>query len=67
MIRTYIVANVLIGLLNTLLCTIIFWLVGIKYFYFIGALSGFIGLVPYLGVFASLLPPRRWHRPVNKT
>jgi predicted PurR-regulated permease PerM len=57
MIRTYIVANVLIGLLNALLCTLIFWFLGIKYFYFIGALSGFIGLVPYLGVFVSLLPP----------
>ena len=57
MIRTYIVANVLVGLLNTLLCTLIFWFLGIKYFYIIGALSGFIGLVPYLGVFASLLPP----------
>jgi predicted PurR-regulated permease PerM len=57
MIRTYIVANVLIGLLNTLLCTLIFWFLGIKYFYFIGALSGFLGLLPYLGVFVSLLPP----------
>ena len=57
MIRTYIVANVLIGLLNTVLCTLIFWLLGIKYFYFIGALSGFINLVPYLGVFVSILPP----------
>lgn len=57
MIRTYIVANVLIGLLNALLCTLIFWFLGIKYFYFIGALSGFIGLIPYLGVFVSLLPP----------
>lgn len=57
MIRTYIVANVLIGLLNTLLCTLIFWVLGIKYFYFIGAMSGFISLVPYLGVFVSFLPP----------
>jgi AI-2 transport protein TqsA len=36
---------------------LIFWFLGIKYFYFIGALSGFIGLIPYLGVFMSLLPP----------
>jgi len=57
MIRTYLVANVLIGLLNSSLCTVIFWYLGIRYPYFIGALSGFIGLVPYLGVFASLLPP----------
>jgi predicted PurR-regulated permease PerM len=57
MVRTYIVANVLIGLLNALLCTAIFWFLGIKYPYFIGALSGFVGLIPYLGVFGSLLPP----------
>lgn len=57
MIRTYIVANVLIGLLNALLCTMIFWFLGIKYFYFVGLLSGFISLVPYLGVFVSFLPP----------
>jgi predicted PurR-regulated permease PerM len=57
MIRTYIVANALIGILNTLLCMLIFWLLGIRYFYFVGALSGFVGLVPYFGVFASMLPP----------
>lgn len=57
MIRTYLVSNLLIGVLNSLLCTVIFWFLGIKYPYFIGLLSGFIGLVPYLGIFASLLPP----------
>ena len=57
MIRSYIVANVLIGVLNSLICTLIFAFLGINYFYFIGALSGFISLVPYLGVFVSLLPP----------
>ncbi len=57
MIRTYILANVLIGVLNSLLCMLIFWSLGIRYFYFIGLLSGFISLVPYLGVFVSFLPP----------
>jgi AI-2 transport protein TqsA len=57
MVRSYLLANVLIGLLNTLLCTIIFLFLGIKYFYFLGALSGFIGLIPYVGIFGSLLPP----------
>jgi predicted PurR-regulated permease PerM len=57
MIRSYIVANVLVGVLNTVLCALIFWCLGIKYFYFLGALSGFVGLIPYLGVFVSLLPP----------
>ena len=57
MIRSYIVANVLVGVLNAVLCTLLFWALGIKYSYFIGTLSGFIGLVPYVGVFVSLLPP----------
>jgi predicted PurR-regulated permease PerM len=57
MIRTYIVANVLVGVLNSALCTLVFWILGIRYPYFIGPLCGFIGLVPYVGVFVSLLPP----------
>jgi len=57
MIRTYIVANVGIGLLNAAICAIIFWTLGIQYFYFVGAISGFLSLIPYLGVFLALLPP----------
>jgi len=60
MIRTYLVANVTVGLLNSGICAVVFWLVGIKYFYFVGAISGFIGLVPYFGTFLSLLPPLAW-------
>jgi predicted PurR-regulated permease PerM len=30
---------------------------GIQYFYFIGAISGFVTLIPYLGMFLALLPP----------
>jgi predicted PurR-regulated permease PerM len=57
MIRVYIIANVLVGVLNSGLCTIVFWTLGIKYSYFIGPVCGFVGLIPYLGVFVSLLPP----------
>ena len=57
MIRSYIVANVGIGLLNSVICGIVFWVLGIKYFYFIGVVSGFLSLIPYLGVFLALLPP----------
>jgi predicted PurR-regulated permease PerM len=35
----------------------VFWWLGIPYFYFIGVISGFVSLVPYLGVFLALLPP----------
>ncbi|MGA1985650.1 MAG: AI-2E family transporter [Candidatus Sulfotelmatobacter sp.] len=57
MIRTYIAANVVLGVLSAILFTVIFWLVGIKYYYFVGAMSGFLSLIPYLGVFIALLPP----------
>jgi predicted PurR-regulated permease PerM len=57
MIRTFIATNVFLGLLNSVIFTLLFWILGIKYFYFIGAISGFVGLIPYLGVFLALLPP----------
>jgi predicted PurR-regulated permease PerM len=57
MIRSYIVANVVVGVLSTVIFTLVFWQLGIRYFYFIGAISGFASLIPYLGVFLSLLPP----------
>jgi predicted PurR-regulated permease PerM len=57
MIRGFIAGNVLIGLINSLVSTIVFWQLGIPYFYFLGVISGFASLVPYVGVFLALLPP----------
>lgn len=57
MIRTYILANFFVGLATAAICGIVFWYLGIQYFYFIGLISGFATLVPYLGVFLALFPP----------
>jgi predicted PurR-regulated permease PerM len=57
MIRSFIVGNIIVGLLNSIVSSIVFWLLGIPYFYFLGTISGFVSLVPYLGVFLALLPP----------
>lgn len=57
MIRSYILANVMVGLAGSLICGVVFWYLGIRYFYFVGAISGFASLVPYLGIFLALLPP----------
>jgi predicted PurR-regulated permease PerM len=57
MIRSFVVANAVVGLLNAAVSTLVFWLLGIPYFYFIGVISGFVSLVPYLGVFLALLLP----------
>lgn len=57
MIRSFIAGNVLVGLITALVSTVVFWRLGIPYFYFLGVISGFVSLVPYLGVFLALLPP----------
>jgi predicted PurR-regulated permease PerM len=57
MIRTFIAGNALIGLVNVGVSMVVFWWLGIPYFYFIAIISGFVSLIPYLGVFLALLPP----------
>jgi predicted PurR-regulated permease PerM len=57
MVRSFMVGNLLIGLLVGLMSTIIFWTIPLPFFYFAGFLSGFLSLVPYLGILLALLPP----------
>ncbi len=35
----------------------LFGAIGLPYFYFLGAISGFLSLIPYLGVLLAILPP----------
>ncbi len=57
MVRSFIAGNLLVGLLNAVASTAIFGAVHLPYFYFLGAISAFVGLVPYLGIFFALLAP----------
>jgi predicted PurR-regulated permease PerM len=57
MVRGFIVGNFLVGLFIGAISTAIFGLIGIPYFYFIGFISGFLSLVPYLGVLLAVAPP----------
>ncbi len=57
MIRGFIVGNLVVGIFMSIAGTIIFGLLGLPYFYFIGVISGFLTLVPYLGVILALIPP----------
>lgn len=57
MMRGFIVGNLVVGLILGAASTAIFWWVGVPYFYFIGFISGFVSLVPYLGVVLALVPP----------
>jgi predicted PurR-regulated permease PerM len=57
MVRSFIAGNLLVGLLNALASTAVFGAMHLPYFYFLGAISAFVGLVPYLGLFFALLAP----------
>jgi predicted PurR-regulated permease PerM len=57
MLQSFIVGNLLIGLLISGVSVAIFGLLHVPFFYFVGFLSGFLSLVPYLGLVLAILPP----------
>ena len=57
MIRSFILGNFIIGVFLSACSIALFGLIGLPYFYFLGAISGFLSLVPYLGVLLAILPP----------
>lgn len=57
MIRSFMVGNLLIGLLIGTLSTIVFGILQLPFFYFVGFMSGFLSLIPYLGVLLAMAPP----------
>jgi predicted PurR-regulated permease PerM len=57
MIRSFMGGNLLIGLFMGTASTIVFGILGLPFFYFIGFMSGFLSLVPYMGVLLAMAPP----------
>jgi predicted PurR-regulated permease PerM len=57
MVRGFLVGNLLIGLLIGGLSTGVFAFLHLPYFYFFGLVSGFLSLVPYLGIILAAVPP----------
>ena len=57
MIRSFILGNLIIGVFLSICSIAIFGVIGLPYFYFLGVISGFLSLIPYLGVMLALLPP----------
>ncbi|MEP7352959.1 MAG: AI-2E family transporter [Acidobacteriota bacterium] len=56
-VRAYVVGNFLLGLALSLASMMLFASVRLPYWPLIGPLSGFLSLVPYLGMPLALLPP----------
>lgn len=57
MIRSFLLGSLLIGLMVGAVSTAIFAVFKLPFFYFAGFLSGFLTLVPYLGIILAPLPP----------
>ncbi len=57
MLKSFIIGNLLIGLFLSAISMIVFAAIGLPYSYFIGPISGFLSLVPYLGVILAVIPP----------
>ncbi len=57
MIRSFMVGNLLIGLFMGAISTVIFWLLHLPFFYIVGFMSGFVSLIPYMGVLLAMAPP----------
>jgi len=57
MLRGFIAGNFIMGIFMGLVSTLVFGLLGMNYFYFLGFISGFLSLIPYLGVVLALILP----------
>jgi len=57
MIRSFIIGNLVVGLVNSTVSAVVFWQLGISYWYFIGIISGFVSVIPYLGIVLAVVPP----------
>jgi predicted PurR-regulated permease PerM len=55
--RGFVVGNFVLGLLVSAVSTLVFWLFKLPYTILIGPLSGFLSLVPYIGLPLAMLPP----------
>lgn len=66
MARAYVVGNFVLGLLLTLGSGIFFYLMNIPYFLLVAPISGFLSLVPYIGLPLAIIPPILAALPVYK-
>jgi predicted PurR-regulated permease PerM len=57
MVRAFVVGNFLLGLLLASLSSIVFWAMRLPYPLLVGPLSGFMSLIPYVGLPLAVIPP----------
>ncbi len=56
-VRAFVVGNFLLGVLLASLSSVVFWAMRLPYPLLVGPLSGFMSLVPYVGLPLAVIPP----------
>jgi predicted PurR-regulated permease PerM len=57
MVRAFVVGNFLLGLLLAVISSTMFWAMRLPFPLLVGPLSGFMSLVPYVGLPLAMIPP----------
>jgi len=57
MVRAFVVGNFLLGLMLAIFSSTLFWFMRLPYPLLVGPLSGFLSLVPYVGLPMAMIPP----------
>jgi predicted PurR-regulated permease PerM len=57
MVRAFVLGNFALGLLLAAASSLIFWKLNVPYPLLVGPLSGFVSLIPYIGLPLAMLPP----------
>lgn len=65
MVRAFVVGNFVLGLLLAVLSSTLFWGLRVPYPMLVGPLSGFMSLVPYIGLPLAMIPPLFAALPLN--
>jgi predicted PurR-regulated permease PerM len=65
--RRYLAGNILVGLILSVASCILFLAIGLRYWLILGILSGFLSLIPYLGVVLAAIGPVLITVPQNHT
>jgi len=57
MVRRYVLGNILVALISTVLILPAFSAIVLRYALIVGPIAAFLSLIPYLGLALSLIPP----------
>jgi len=57
MVRAFVVGNFVLGFMLAVSSSVVFWMMRLPYPMLVGPLSGFLSLVPYVGLPLAMVPP----------